>query len=79
VSLTDAELERYARHIVLPQVGGLGQRRLKEARIAVVGAGGIGSAVIPALAGALTAGPLNPLPLCGGETRRRHSGRGISR
>jgi adenylyltransferase/sulfurtransferase len=52
VSLSDAELERYARHIVLPQVGGLGQRRLKEARIAVVGAGGIGSAVIPALAGA---------------------------
>jgi len=52
VSLTDAELERYARHIVLPQVGGLGQRRLKEARIAVIGAGGIGSAVIPALAGA---------------------------
>jgi adenylyltransferase/sulfurtransferase len=52
VSLSDAELERYARHIVLPQVGGLGQRRLKEARIAVIGAGGIGSAVIPALAAA---------------------------
>jgi adenylyltransferase/sulfurtransferase len=52
VSLTDAELERYARHIVLPQVGGLGQRRLKEARIVIIGAGGIGSAVIPALAGA---------------------------
>jgi len=52
LSLSDAELERYARHIVLPQVGGLGQRRLKEARIAIVGAGGIGSAVIPALAGA---------------------------
>ena len=52
MSLTDAELERYARHIVLPQVGGLGQRRLKEASVAVVGAGGIGSAVIPALAGA---------------------------
>jgi len=52
VTLTDAELDRYARHIVLPQVGGMGQRRLKEARIAVVGAGGIGSAVIPALAGA---------------------------
>ena len=33
-------------------MGGFGQRRLKEARIAVVGAGGIGSAVIPALAGA---------------------------
>lgn len=52
VSLSDAELERYARHIVLPQVGGVGQNRLKQTRIAVVGAGGIGSAVIPALAGA---------------------------
>ena len=41
------ELERYARHIVLPQVGGIGQRKLKAARVAVVGAGGIGSAVIP--------------------------------
>ncbi|WP_310467472.1 ThiF family adenylyltransferase [Sphingomonas sp.] len=52
MDLTDAELERYARHIVLPQVGGVGQRKLKAARVAVVGAGGIGSAVIPALAGA---------------------------
>ena len=52
MSLSDAELDRYARHIVLPQVGGLGQRRLKEASIAVVGAGGIGSALIPALAAA---------------------------
>ena len=52
VNLTDAELERYARHIVLPQVGGVGQRKLKAATVAVVGAGGIGSAVIPALAGA---------------------------
>ena len=50
--LNDEELERYARHIVLPQVGGVGQRRLKAAKVAVVGAGGIGSAVIPALAGA---------------------------
>lgn len=50
--LTDQELERYARHIVLPQVGGVGQRKLKAASIAVIGAGGIGSAVIPALAGA---------------------------
>ena len=50
--LSDTELERYARHIVLPQLGGVGQRRLKAARVAIVGAGGIGSAVIPALAGA---------------------------
>src|SRR3954465_5498921 len=49
--LSDAELERYARHIVLPQVGGVGQRKLKSASVAVIGAGGIGSAVIPALAG----------------------------
>lgn len=50
--MTDDELDRYARHIVLPQVGGVGQQRLKAARIAVVGAGGIGAAAIPALAGA---------------------------
>jgi molybdopterin/thiamine biosynthesis adenylyltransferase len=52
VSLTDPELERYARQIILPQVGGVGQRRIKAARVAIIGAGGIGSAVIPALAGA---------------------------
>ena len=52
MTLTDPELDRYARHIVLPQVGGVGQRKLKAARVAMVGAGGIGSAVIPALAGA---------------------------
>jgi molybdopterin-synthase adenylyltransferase len=50
--LSDDELERYARHIVLPQVGGVGQRKLKAASVAVVGAGGIGCSVIPALAGA---------------------------
>ena len=52
MSLSDDELERYARHIVLPQVGGVGQRKLKGANVAVIGAGGIGSAVVPALAGA---------------------------
>jgi adenylyltransferase/sulfurtransferase len=52
VTLSDAELERYARHIVMPQVGGFGQRRLKETSVVVIGAGGIGSAVIPALAAA---------------------------
>jgi molybdopterin/thiamine biosynthesis adenylyltransferase len=50
--LSDDELERYARHLVLPQFGGLGQQRLKAAKVAVVGAGGIGVAVIPALVGA---------------------------
>lgn len=52
MSLSDIELERYARQIVLPQVGGVGQKKLKGAKVAVIGAGGIGSAVIPALAGA---------------------------
>ncbi len=50
--LSDDELDRYARHIVLPQLGGVGQRKLKGASVAVIGAGGIGSAAIPALAGA---------------------------
>lgn len=50
--LSDEELERYARQIVLHEIGGVGQRRLKAASVAVVGAGGIGSAAIPALAGA---------------------------
>ena len=52
MNFSDAELERYARQIVLPQVGGAGQARLKQASAVVIGAGGIGSAVIPALAGA---------------------------
>jgi adenylyltransferase/sulfurtransferase len=52
IELSDDELDRYARHIVLPQVGGVGQRRLKAASVAIIGAGGIGSAAIPALAGA---------------------------
>lgn len=52
MDLSDEELDRYARHIVLPQIGGAGQLRLKAAKIAIVGAGGIGAGAIPALAGA---------------------------
>jgi adenylyltransferase/sulfurtransferase len=52
VTFGDDELERYARQLILPQFGGLGQQRLKAAKVAVIGAGGIGSAVIPSLAGA---------------------------
>jgi len=52
MSLTDDELERYARHIVLRQVGGPGQAKLKSARVLVVGAGGLGSPVILYLAAA---------------------------
>ena len=51
-SLSDAELERYARHIVLKEVGGAGQAKLKRATVAVIGAGGIGSPAIQYLAAA---------------------------
>jgi adenylyltransferase/sulfurtransferase len=46
------ELERYARHIVLREVGGPGQARLKTARVLVVGAGGLGAPVLLYLAAA---------------------------
>ncbi len=52
MSLTDAELERYARHIVLKEVGGVGQQALRRATVAVIGAGGIGSPAIQYLAAA---------------------------
>lgn len=43
---SDAELERYARHIMLREVGGPGQRALKDARVLVIGAGGLGAPVM---------------------------------
>ncbi|MER3443812.1 MAG: adenylyltransferase [Meiothermus sp.] len=46
------ELDRYARHIVLPGVGGAGQTRLKQSSVLVVGAGGLGSPVLLYLAAA---------------------------
>ena len=52
MSLSAEELERYARHIVLREVGGPGQQRLKAARMLVVGAGGIGSPALLYLAAA---------------------------
>jgi molybdopterin/thiamine biosynthesis adenylyltransferase len=46
------ELDRYARHIVLHEIGGMGQRRMKEAKVLVVGAGGLGSPSLLYLAAA---------------------------
>lgn len=50
--LSDEELERYARHIVLREIGGPGQAKLRRARVAVVGAGGLGSPALMYLAAA---------------------------
>lgn len=50
--LSDQELERYARHIVLPEIGGAGQQKLKRARVLVLGAGGLGAPVLHYLAAA---------------------------
>ena len=50
--LTPDELERYARHIVLREVGGPGQAKLKAARVLVIGAGGLGAPVLLYLAAA---------------------------
>jgi molybdopterin-synthase adenylyltransferase len=52
MALSGEELERYARHIVLPEVGGPGQQKLKKARVLVVGAGGLGAPVLLYLAAA---------------------------
>ena len=50
--LTDAELRRYARHLTVPEIGEEGQRRLKNARVLCVGAGGLGSPALLYLAAA---------------------------
>jgi len=45
-NLSDEEILRYSRHIILPEVGGTGQQKLKDASVLVVGAGGLGSPVL---------------------------------
>lgn len=50
--LSSDELQRYARHIVLPEIGGAGQQKLKRARVLVVGAGGLGAPILQYLAAA---------------------------
>src|ERR1700761_1270619 len=50
--LSDEELERYGRHLVLREVGGPGQARIRAARVLVIGDGGLGSPVALYLAAA---------------------------
>ncbi|MGW5960412.1 HesA/MoeB/ThiF family protein [Methylorubrum thiocyanatum] len=52
MALTSEEIERYARHLVLREVGGPGQARLKAGRVLVIGAGGLGAPLIQYLAAA---------------------------
>jgi adenylyltransferase/sulfurtransferase len=52
MSLTDSQLERYQRHILLKEIGGAGQARLLSAQVVVIGAGGIGCPAIAYLAAA---------------------------
>jgi adenylyltransferase/sulfurtransferase len=52
MTLTDTQLERYARHIVLKEIGGAGQIRLLRGHVGVIGAGGLGAPVIQYLAAA---------------------------
>jgi molybdopterin/thiamine biosynthesis adenylyltransferase len=49
-TFTEAEIERYSRHIMLPEIGGLGQARLRRAKVLVIGAGGLGSPLLLYLA-----------------------------
>src|SRR5580704_11871806 len=52
LDFTDDELQRYSRHILLAEVGGIGQAKLKAARVLVIGAGGLGSPLLLYLAAA---------------------------
>ena len=51
-SISDTELERYARHIVMPEIGGSGQMRLRQSCVLVIGAGGLGAPALQYLAAA---------------------------
>ena len=52
MDFTDEQLQRYARHIVLPEVGGIGQAKLLDARVLIIGAGGLGAPLLLYLAAA---------------------------
>jgi len=52
MDFTEEQIERYSRHILLPEIGGKGQQKIRQAKIFIVGAGGLGSPVAMYLAAA---------------------------
>ena len=52
LAFSESEIQRYARHILLREVGGAGQARLRSAKVLIVGAGGLGSPLALYLAAA---------------------------
>jgi molybdopterin/thiamine biosynthesis adenylyltransferase len=80
-TFSESELERYARHIVLREIGGAGQTRLRNARILVVGAGGLGAPALLYLgaAGAGTLGVIDDDRVANANLQRQviHRDRGI--
>ncbi|MEP3244071.1 MAG: molybdopterin-synthase adenylyltransferase MoeB [Sneathiella sp.] len=52
MNLTDEQMDRYARHIILREVGGIGQKKLLSSKVLIIGAGGLGSPLVLYLAAA---------------------------
>lgn len=63
MALTDAQLERYSRHLILKQIGVKGQQKLLDSKVLVIGAGGLGSPVLSYLAAA----GVGTLGICDGD------------
>ncbi len=63
MALSPADIERYQRHILLPEVGGQGQQKLKHAKVLIVGAGGLGCPILQYL----TAAGVGTIGLCDGD------------